>query len=361
MSLKKIYFTPGPSQTYFTMDSHLKKALDDQVPSISHRGAAFQKIFQEAVENLKGLMGIPSGYQVFFTSSATEIWERSIQNCVERESFHLVNGAFSARFAKIASNLGRKATLAQVPEGQCVDINGLLVPESCELIAITQNETSTGAAQPLADVAVIREAFQDQLIALDVVSSLPYIDLDFHQVDMAYCSVQKCFGLPAGLGIWIVNERCMEKARALLNKGQSIGSYHCLPELADKAAKHQTPETPNVLGIYLLAKVAGDMLAKGVTQIRRETDYKAAVIYNLLQKHPKLSPFVDQEKYRSKTTIVARVDYGEARDFIDPLEQKGLVVGTGYGSFKREHIRIANFPTHSKEQTEMLVDLLEDL
>ena len=35
-----------------------------------------------------------------------------------------------------------------------------------------------------------------------------------------------------------------------------------------------------------------------------------------------------------------------------------IILGKGYGAFKNDHLRIANFPAHSKEQVEMLCDLL---
>ena len=361
MSANKIYFTPGPSALYFTVEGHIKKALSENIPSISHRSKAFEGIFKEATSNLRELLTIPESHHIFFTGSATEVWERAIQNCVAEESFHLVNGAFSARFAKIAENLGVRVSKNKVPEGQCVAINELLVPETTELIAITHNETSTGATQPTEDIANIRSAFPDKIIAVDAVSSIPYAPLDFNFIDMGYFSVQKCFGLPAGLGVWIVNDRCIEKAQQLLNQQKSIGSYHSLPELAAKSKKNQTPETPNVLYIYLLAKVAKDMLDKGITQIRRETDYKAAVLYNMIEQHPKLATFVGHKPFQSKTTIVASIEKGVASDFLMPLEKKGFVLGSGYGAFKEQHIRIANFPTHSKEQIEMLADMIMEI
>ena len=356
----KLYFTPGPSQVYFTVEEHVKNALKTQVASISHRSQDFQKIFQEATENLRQLLSLPDDYHVLFTASATEIWERAIQNCVEYESFHFVNGAFSKRFFQIAKNLDKLPLSAEAPEGSCVDIDKLLIPENAELIAMTHNETSTGAAQPLDDIYKVRKAFPNQLIALDVVSSLPYIDLDYDQIDMAYFSVQKCFGLPAGLGVWLVNQKCVEKSQKILDHGKSIGSYHSLPSLIQKARQNQTPETPNVFGIYLLAKVAGDMLTKGLKQIRQETDYKSAVIYNMLEQHADLSPFVKKSMYRSKTTIVGESPNG-IQPYIDALDKKGMVAGKGYGQFKEMHIRIANFPTHSKEQIEMLADTLENI
>ena len=44
------------------------------------------------------------------------------------------------------------------------------------------------------------------------------------------------------------------------------------------------------------------------------------------------------------------------KDLIEYLKSKQLIIGSGYGDFKDQHIRIANFPAHSKESIEMLVD-----
>jgi phosphoserine aminotransferase len=52
-------------------------------------------------------------------------------------------------------------------------------------------------------------------------------------------------------------------------------------------------------------------------------------------------------------------DCGEHTENITKLLQsKGMQPGDGYGSFKKSQLRFANFPTHSKEQYELLVDTL---
>ena len=355
--MKDIFFTPGPSELYFTAEGHLKRALNEQIPSISHRSARFEAIYREAATNLRSLLSVPDSFHVLFTGSATEIWERLIENCVAEQSYHYVNGAFSRRFYEIAQQLQKKPLIEEAREGTCVVPRPEAIPASVEMIAFTQNETSTGAAQPLADIYTIRQAHPDALIAVDAVSTLPYPDIDYTQVDSVFFSVQKGFGLPAGLGVWLVNDRCVEKARQLEQQGHPIGSYHTLPSLVDKARKNQTPETPNVLAIYLLAKVTADMLSKGIAQIRKETDYKAALLYQTLLAHPLLSSFVNEPKYRSKTVIVAETTQ-PASDILAALRKDHVIVGSGYGTFKQQHIRIANFPTHSKEQMEALSDKL---
>jgi phosphoserine aminotransferase len=42
------------------------------------------------------------------------------------------------------------------------------------------------------------------------------------------------------------------------------------------------------------------------------------------------------------------------------LLAKGMQPGDGYGSNKKTQLRFANFPTHSKEQFELLVDTLNE-
>jgi len=358
--MKNIYFTPGPAELYFTVEGHIKDALRAQIPSISHRSKTFQGIYQEAVENLRKVLDVPQEYHIFFTGSATEIWERIIQNNVEHKSHHYVNGAFSKRFHATALELGRKAVAEEAAEGSCITPDAKQIAEDNELIAFTLNETSTGASQPLEDIYAIHQVHPEQLIAVDAVSILPHSKIDYSQVDSVFFSVQKAFGLPAGLGVWVVSPRSIEKANQLQARGLSIGSYHTLPSLLEKGIKNQTPETPNVLNIYLLAKVCGDMLEKGMDRIRQETEYKAALAYHCLEEHQQMKPFVENKAYRSKTVIVAetKLDSGEV---IDQLKKQKLIVGSGYGSYKTKHIRIANFPTHSKEQFELLVDKINAL
>jgi phosphoserine aminotransferase len=353
----KTNFTPGPSQLYITTEDHARKAFKEHIPSLSHRSKQFEDISYNATEGLRTLLNIPANFSIVFTGSATEIWERIIQNLTEHTSHHLVNGAFSQKFYDTAQQLNRKPSLSMVALGKGFD-ESVEIPLT-ELIALTHNETSTGVSLPLAVINKIRENNPSALLAVDAVSSLPYPDFDFTKVDSVFFSVQKGFGLPAGLGVWIVNERCIDKAEQILSKGTSIGSYHSLPSLISNAKKNQTPETPNVLGIYLLAKVVEDMIRRGIQTIRRETEYKAAILYQTLDNHPLIKAFVKEPINRSKTVIVAECgEYTEA--LTNHLIKKGMLPGDGYGAQRKTQLRFANFPAHSKEQYELLVDSISE-
>src|SRR5687768_7439642 len=130
-----VNFTPGPSQLYFTVADHAKQAFKDGIPSISHRSKLFEQISSEATVGLRELLNIPSDFSIFFTASATEAWERIIQNLVEERSFHLVNGSFSKRFYEISAQLNKKALRLEAKEGNGFDEN-IVVPPGTELIAL---------------------------------------------------------------------------------------------------------------------------------------------------------------------------------------------------------------------------------
>ncbi len=357
--MDKIYLTPGPSQLYPTVKDHITTALSESVLSISHRSAAFQDIYASTEKNLRQLLSIPDDYYLVFLSSATEAMERIIQSGVDKHSHHLVNGAFSKRFYSIAQELGKNPGKTVVDWGQGFDLAQVKPIEGVELIAITHNETSTGVALPLEQIYKLRSTFPDSLLAVDIVSSAPCVNLDFSQVDAAFFSVQKGFGLPAGLGVLAINQRCLDKAEKLRADGKSIGSYHSLPALLEKAARKQNPETPNVLGIYLLGEVCADMIDKGIDIIRRETVQKADLLYDTIEEHPDLRNFAADD-VRSKTVVVAETKTDSA-EYIQALSQKGFIIGSGYGKYKTIQIRVANFPSHAVDAVEQLADYLTDM
>ena len=69
-----------------------------------------------------------------------------------------------------------------------------------------------------------------------------------------------------------------------------------------------------------------------------------------------LSAYVEDKNIQSKTVIVVDTK-NEENYYINELKNKGKIIGKGYGSLTNQ-IRIANFPTHSKEAFESLCDEL---
>lgn len=354
--MKNIYFTVGPSQTYPSVEKYTLKALKEEVFSMNHRGKKFEEIFLHTQNNLKKLLLIPEDYYIFLISSGTESMERIMENCVEKSSIHVINGKFAERFYKTALELGKDA---QKYEATGVFFAENLRMKAPELIAFTQNDTSTGMSIPMKEIKDTAKKFPKSLIALDTVSSMPYVDIDYKYVDCVFFSVQKGFGLPAGLGVLIISPRALEKAKRLQKKNLSIGSYHSFTSLFSSALKHQTPDTPNVFGIYLLNNVLKDFLKIGIKKIRQDTELKAKLLYEFLDKSKRFKPLIEDKSFRSNTTLVVNVK-DSSKKLVKNLAKKGFILGSGYGERKDEDIRIANFPAHKLSDVKRLVELLRE-
>ena len=354
--MKKTFFTPGPTQLFPTVANHLQTALRKNVLEISHRSKVFEQIYQNAVQRLKDFYYIPDDYQIFFLASGTEAMERIIENSVDKTSFHFINGAFSKRFAETTKELGKKVFANEMPAGQDFDYE-VSIPIEAELICFTQNETSIGYQIEPKNILKIAKKYPDKLIAVDVVSSAPYPNLNFSKLDYVFFSVQKCFGLPAGLGVLIISPRAIIKAKQLNKKNINIGSYHNLLSLLKYGAKNQTPDTPNVLNIYLLGQVLKDFQLIGLDAIRKQLETKAAIVNKLVEQNDFYKFFVKNPNARSKTVFVLEI-VGNSKVIINHLADKGFIIGSGYKEFKQTQIRIANFPaTTIKQMTQLVKEL----
>ena len=355
-----IYFTPGPSELYMTIKKHIQEALSSDICSISHRSELYKSIHENCTQNLKKLFELPDDYHIFFLGSATEAMERIIENCVDQKSFHFINGAFSRRFFQIAQSLKKRAQYIEAEFGESFNLKDSKIPDDIELICITQNETSTGVRINPDHIHELKKRYPQKLLAVDIVSSAPYEKLDYSLIDCAFFSVQKCFGLPAGLGVLMVNDPCIHKASTLLKTNKNIGSYHNFVEFLSRSLKNQTPETPNVLDIYLLGRVCEDILSFGISRVRQETREKANLLYDFFDNHNILKTFIENTEDRSCTVIVANTGI-EAKLVINKLASEGFMVGSGYGAHKNHQIRVANFPAHQKKDIISIINLMNEM
>ena len=355
--MRKIYFTTGPTELNPEIKSFIAEAFENDICSINHRSVEFMDICQDTVKSLKSLLNIPDNYHVFFLASATECMDKIVTNCVETNSLHFVNGAFAERFYKIALELNKKAQNIEIPYGESFKFNKPKLKMTPELICITHNETSTGVTIDTDEIYKLRKGFPESLIAVDVVTSVPYYNIDFSKIDCAFFSVQKGFGLPPGLAVLIVNDKCIEKVQHIKNSKKNIGSYHNFISLYENSLKNQTTETPNTLGIFLLGKVCEYLINYSIELIRQETEVKSEMIYDFFKISDLGTPFVPNVEDRSKTVIV--IDLNEKQNkIVKLLEDNGFIVSTGYRDYRNKQIRIANFPQHKTEDVKRMLKIL---
>ncbi|MDE2079311.1 MAG: alanine--glyoxylate aminotransferase family protein [Patescibacteria group bacterium] len=356
MDSKRVFFTVGPAELYPTVPGYVREALATNVLSTSHRSAAFTDWYRRAVSGIRTLLGAPEAFHVFFLGSATEAMERAIENCVERKSAHVVYGAFSKRWHKMAESLGKETENLTVPDGEIPNLAEAVFSPDVEFIALTHNETSTGGMLQFADIVKLHARYPDALIGVDIVSSTPTVSVPWDAVDIVLLSVQKGMGLPAGLGVMFVSPRAYAKAETL-SKKMSIGSYHNFLELKHYADKDATHETPNVFDIYLLAHVAEDMLKVGVDTLRANIERRAKMVYDFLENSP-FAPAIVDPAHRSLTTISAKTPAGSAA-VIERGKEQNIIMAGGYGNKKDSCIRIGNFPAHTDEDFERLLAVLK--
>ncbi|CAN5665048.1 alanine--glyoxylate aminotransferase family protein [soil metagenome] len=351
------YFTCGPTELYPDTEKWLKEALNKKLFSLTHRGAEFEKIFQHSVHEQKKLMNIPETHAIFFMSGATECMERVIENLVENKSAHFVNGAFAERFHKTALDLKKSPYLYSAEWGNGNDLTADL-PSDAEMICITQNETSTGTATPMEDIYSLKTRYSEKIFILDIVTSAPNVDIDFSKIDGAFFSVQKGFGMPAGLGVMIINKKCIEKTLFMMEMNYNVGSYNNFVSAYNYYLLDQTTVTPNTVGIYLIGKVCEYLNKYGIEKIRRETKEKADLYYNELEGVKGLEFFVSDKKHRSETIIVLNTG-SHQKEIKKRLKHAGFMVSSGYGKLKDTQIRIANFPMHKMEDCRKIVEVLK--
>lgn len=344
-----ITFNPGPSQLSETIHEGILEIASTGLLSLSHRSKAFASICQKALEGLRKNMFIPDDYRVFFQPSATVAMDTILRNVVVNNSYHFVHGAFSKRFHTTATEIGLNATSFNSPWDEAVPWEEAEIHPNTELIAITHNETSSGLMWPTETLAAVRKAYPEPLIALDVTSSFGGLHTDWAVADIWFGSVQKCLGLPSGLGFIIVNPRAYEKAiRQIIDLKKRVASWQRFDQLAANIAKYQTVETPNIFAIALLAYA---MESWDLKEIQEEILYKAGLIYKQTELW---KPYVKERTWLSPTVTNLEVDNFQL--FHQKAAAKNFFLGNGYGKLANSCIRIANFPSVKRENLLALLD-----
>ena len=356
---KFVSFNPGPSQLYAEIEEDIKQALGEHLLSLSHRSEKFGEVVQRAKNNLRNYFSIPADYRIFFVSSAVEAMEIALRNLCAQKSFHFINGAFARRFFNSAQQTKKNPVHLTAEEGKSFVFEQVKIPTDCDLVCLTQNETSTGVRLLYGFIEKVRKGHPDKLIAADIVSSAATERTLFELADFWFFSVQKACGLPSGLGVIIASKKALSKAKVQAAHGADIGAHHSLLSLDEFGQKNQTPATPNMLAIYLLGKRFERLIKAGIEAVEKETIEKANLLYKWLDYHATLKPFVNNSADRSFTVVPVVLPEGTtAQSVQEALKSQDMAVGSGYGSFKDSQIRIANFPQHTKEDIERLIEAL---
>lgn len=342
-------FYPGPSKIYPEVATYLKDAMNEGILSQNHRSIAFMAMMRDCIETFKQKLNIPEKYTVYFTSSATECWEIVSQSLVKNQSHHIFNGAFGEKWLDYNSKIHPNST-SQKFDFQESFIDSNLIPSSAEIVCITQNETSN-ATQISTDF--LENINSETLVAIDVTSSLGGIELDWEKGDIWLASVQKCLGLPAGLGVMICSGKALNRAKEINDRKY----YNSLLFIEDNFKKFQTHYTPNVLGIYLLKRVMQQVA--DIQIVSSQIKARAEGLFKFIEEETSLSLLIENKAVRSETVIAIKGNLEEISLLKQKAKENNIILGNGYGEWKDTTFRIANFPAIADWEFDNLKTLLK--
>ncbi len=348
-----ISFYPGPSQLDAQVGKWMQEAVDQGILSINHRSDSFMEMMAQTKSALTRHLDIPSGFEIIFTSSATECWEMISQSALKGISLHIFNGAFGEKWYNYAHNI--KKGSEEYPFGlqEVLPVDELLVPIMAEIVCITQNETSNGTQVKNDVIKYLMKSSPTTLVAVDATSSLGGIALDLSQADIWFASVQKCFGLPAGLGVMIFSDRAVERIKEIGEKDH----YNSISTTLAFGKLNQTAFTPNVLSIYLLGKVAETRVP--ISKSGNSTAKRAEILYDFFENNTPFTPLIRNQEVRSDTVVALKGSADQIALAHHFSEKAGLLLGKGYGKWQKETFRIANFPSHTDSDFDQLIDLMK--
>ena len=350
-------FTVGPSQHYHGVQDFLCKIVSEGYGEISHRSEKFTEISKQVQKSMREFFNIPDDYQIFYTYSATEGMEILTRNLVLKKAYHVISGNFGHVWKKTALKAQKEISFIENKNSERVQISEIN-PQDADFIALTGNETSTGLAFHPDEIQEIRKKFPNLMIGVDITSGMGAVNYDFMSADAWFFSVQKALGMPAGLGIVIMNQKAQTKALEKEKNGDDVGCHHCISGLLKKMeGKFQTPTTPNFLNIATIGFVT-EQLKKdfgNISVLYRETCKKADF---LKESFKNLTGLVQVSN--SKSIFVLEGTEEKIIQTHEKLAKFGIKIGGGYGPKKKFQIRISNFPVHSMEDMENLMEVLQN-
>ncbi|MDX1372496.1 MAG: aminotransferase class V-fold PLP-dependent enzyme, partial [Nitrososphaeraceae archaeon] len=211
--MNTLNFYPGPSKLEPNIIGYISNAVNSGLLERNHRSQEFALLYQETKELFHSQLSVPKDYELLFLSSATECWEVISQSLVAKKSEHVFNGAFGRKWFDYASNLSNTTSKHFYSHNDHFPVE--VISYDSDLLALTHNETSNGTYLNEKVLSNLRNMYKDKLIAYDATSSMGGLKFDWEMADIWFASVQKCFGIPSGLGVMVISPRAIERARAL--------------------------------------------------------------------------------------------------------------------------------------------------
>jgi aspartate aminotransferase-like enzyme len=344
------FFLPGPTEVREEILAAMVR------PMIPHRGSAFEELFVRLQKGLRPLLKTERPVYIS-SSSATGMMEAAIRAAPSGRILSLVNGAFSERFAHIASMCARDVDRYEVGWGQIHTIPQLeerLSMRKYSAVTVVHSETSTGA---LNDVHAVSDcAHRHGAVCLvDSVSGAGGAELRFDEwkLDYVLTGSQKALALPPGLSFAVASPEFVDQA----NAASARGVYFDLVELDAYARRNQTPSTPALPLFYALEIQLNAIAAEGIearwsrhkAMAARTQEWLTKISDETGKRVVNIAPLGSQSPTVSTVRLPSSLS---SEGFTAAVAKKGIVVGNGYGKLKSSTFRIGHMGDHTLETLE---------
>lgn len=214
---------PGPS------DVHPRVLAALSQPTIGHLDPYYLRVMDELQSMLREVFRTSNRMTMAISGTGSAGQEATVLNLVEPGERVLVcvNGVFGNRLADMAERAGGEVTKIERPWGEvftAAEVKEAIARIKPRVVAIVLAETSTGAWQPIEEIAaLVRDA--GAMMILDTVTALGGIpvEIDKWQIDAVYSGTQKCLGCPPGLAPVSFSDRAVEK---ILKRREKVRSWY---------------------------------------------------------------------------------------------------------------------------------------
>jgi len=352
---------PGPSD----VDPRVLAALAK--PTVGHLDPYYLKIMDELQGMLRELFRTRNRMTMAISGTGSAGQEATVANVVEPGDKVLVciNGVFGGRLADMAERAGGDVAKIDRPWGEVftvAEVKEALARVKPRVVAIVLAETSTGAWQPIEEIAAAVGNAGAMLI-LDTVTALGGIpvEIDKWQIDAVYSGTQKCLSCPPGLAPVSFSDRAVEK---ILARQQKVRSWYLDVSLianywgGDRVYHHTAP----INMTYGLHEAVRLVLEEGLeASWARHKRNQLALRAGLATLGIDYATQAGHELPQlNAVRIPEGVDDAAVRKAL--LERFGIEVGAGLGAFKGKVWRIGLMGYSSRpENVTKLLDALETL
>lgn len=217
----RLLLGPGPSPVH----PRVLQAL--AASTVGHLDTYYLALMNQMQDLLRRVFRTQNEMTLAISGTGSAGMETTVVNLIEPGDTMLVciNGVFGARMADVAARAGARVVKVERPWGEVFrpeDLKQALAQSKPKVIGIVMAETSTGAWQPIPEIAELAHN-AGALLLVDAVTSLGGVpvEVDAWGVDAIYSGTQKCLSCPPGLSPVSFGPRAMKAIQSRTHKVQS--------------------------------------------------------------------------------------------------------------------------------------------